>query len=104
MLLAIGSAGLAGLAAFVAFFFFPAFFFLLADFFLPAAFLLPAVFNDFFFLDDAFRGDEQHKHTLAEKVLVEICVGLRQELGWYFTKCVMKRKTGVRGPGSEDDP
>jgi hypothetical protein len=54
--LAIVSAGLAVLAALLAFFFFPAFFFFLADFFLPAAFFLPAVFNDFlFFLDDAFR-------------------------------------------------
>jgi hypothetical protein len=54
--LAIVSAGLAVLAALLAFFFFPAFFFFLADFFLPAAFLLPAVFNDFLFLrDDAFR-------------------------------------------------
>jgi hypothetical protein len=54
--LAIVSAGLAlGLAAFIAFFFFPAFFFFLADFFLPAAFFLPADFSDFFFFfDDAF--------------------------------------------------
>jgi hypothetical protein len=52
--LAIVSAGLAlGLAAFIAFFFFPAFFFFLADFFLPAAFL-PAFFNDFFFRDAFF--------------------------------------------------
>jgi hypothetical protein len=43
-----------GVAAWLAFFFFPAFVFFLADFFLPAAFFLPAVFNDFFFLDDAF--------------------------------------------------
>jgi hypothetical protein len=56
VVLAIVSAGLAVLAALLAFFFFPAFFFFLADFFLPAAFFLPAVFNDFlFFLDDAFR-------------------------------------------------
>jgi hypothetical protein len=55
VLLAIGSAGLAGWAATVAFFFFPAFFFFLADFFLPAAFFLPASFTDFFFFDDAFR-------------------------------------------------
>jgi hypothetical protein len=54
VLLAIGSAGLAGLAALLAFFFFPAFFLFLADFFLPAAFFLPAVFNDFFF----FFGDD----------------------------------------------
>jgi hypothetical protein len=54
VLLAISSAGLAGLAALRAFFFFPAFFFFLADFFLPAAFFLPASFTDFFFFDDAF--------------------------------------------------
>jgi len=54
VLLAIDSAGLAGLAAVRAFFFFPAFFFLLADFFLPAAFFLPAFFTDFFlFFEDA---------------------------------------------------
>jgi hypothetical protein len=52
--LAIFSAGLAlGLAAFIAFFFFPAFFFFLADFFLPAAFL-PAFFTDRFFFDALF--------------------------------------------------
>jgi hypothetical protein len=51
---AVVSAGLAGEAASLAFFFFPAFFFLLADFFLPAAFFLPAVLSDFFFFDDAF--------------------------------------------------
>jgi hypothetical protein len=52
--LAIVSAGLAlGLAALIAFFFFPAFFFFLADFFLPAAFL-PAFFTDFFFRDAFF--------------------------------------------------
>jgi hypothetical protein len=49
----IGAAVLAtGLAAFIAFFFFPAFFFFLADFFLPAAFFFPAAFFDFFFLGD----------------------------------------------------
>ncbi|HXV73399.1 MAG TPA: hypothetical protein VD713_01590 [Sphingomonadales bacterium] len=53
--LAIGSAGLAwGLAALLAFFFFPAFFFFLAGFFLPAAFLPAFFFNDFFFFRDAF--------------------------------------------------
>jgi hypothetical protein len=47
----IAPAGLAlGLAAFIAFFFFPAFFFFLADFFLPAAFFL----FSFFFFRDAF--------------------------------------------------
>jgi hypothetical protein len=52
--LAIGSARLAwGLAASLAFFFFPAFFFFLAGFFLPAAFL-PAFFNFFFFRDAFF--------------------------------------------------
>jgi hypothetical protein len=51
---AIVSAGLAGEAAWIAFFFFPAFFFFLADFFLPAAFFLPAVLSDFFFFFDAF--------------------------------------------------
>ena len=50
--LAVVSAGLTvGLAAFIAFFFFPAFFFFLAGF-LTAAFFLPAFFN-FFFLGDA---------------------------------------------------
>jgi hypothetical protein len=48
------SAGLAGVAACLAFFFFPAFFFFLADFFVPAAFFLPASLNDFFFFFDAF--------------------------------------------------
>jgi hypothetical protein len=47
-------AGLAGMAACLAFFFLPAFFFFLADFFLPAAFFLPASLNDFFFFFDAF--------------------------------------------------
>jgi hypothetical protein len=47
-------AGLAGVAARFAFFFFPAFFFLLADFFLPAAFFLPASLCFFFFFDDDF--------------------------------------------------
>jgi hypothetical protein len=51
---AVVSAGLAGEAACIAFFFFPAFFFFLADFFLPAAFFLPAVLNFFFFFDDDF--------------------------------------------------
>ena len=50
--LAVVSAGLTvGLAAFIAFFFFPAFFFFLAGFF-AAAFFLPAFFNFFFFGDD----------------------------------------------------
>jgi hypothetical protein len=49
----VDSAGLAvGVAAFIAFFFFPAFVFFLADFF-AAAFLLPAFLNDLF-LRDAF--------------------------------------------------
>ena len=53
--LAIIAAGLAvGLAALIAFFFFPAFFFFLADFFFPAAFFLPAFFTDLFFFFDAF--------------------------------------------------
>src|SRR4051812_34238046 len=52
--LAIVSAGLAvGVAAFIAFFFFPAFFFFLADFF-AAAFLLPVFFSALFFFPDAF--------------------------------------------------
>jgi hypothetical protein len=51
----IGAAVLAtGLAAFIAFFFFPAFFFFLADFFLPAAFFLPAVLSFFRFRDAFF--------------------------------------------------
>jgi hypothetical protein len=54
-MVAIAPAGLAlGLAAFIAFFFFPAFFFFLADFFLPAAFFLPAFFSFFFFRDAFF--------------------------------------------------
>jgi len=52
--LVVVSAGLAGVAASLAFFFFPAFVFFLADFFLPAAFFLPASFNDFLFFFDAF--------------------------------------------------
>jgi hypothetical protein len=51
---AIVSAGLAGEAACLDFFFFPAFVFFLADFFLPAAAFLPANRNDFFFFFDAF--------------------------------------------------
>jgi hypothetical protein len=50
----VDSAGLAGVAARFAFFFFSAFFFLLAGFFLPAAFFLPASLNFFFFFDDDF--------------------------------------------------
>jgi hypothetical protein len=55
VLLAIGSAGLAAVAASAGFFFSTAFFFFLAVFFLPAAFFLPASFTDFFFRDEAFR-------------------------------------------------